>query len=190
MLSIKEQEALLNLVEFAVEKRPDNEVFISILNKLKSLSVEGVPCVPLFQTEEIDDCLHELKLLANQYVDTEGGSPMVVYDEIKTKMAGWLQYLATHKDRYIDAANHYEDILKDQLKVRVMYAITNEQGISLNQAEKVVKGDLRYTEYRDKVYEIRKYANKLKSSYDIYSRIWQGVIQSVSTSKKEQNHIN
>ncbi len=190
MLSNKELSALINLLSWASEKKPDNVEFKSMLDKFNSLTDLKVPEIPNYNTDDLDLCLDNLSKLTSEYSKLDGGSPMELYDNIKTAMTSQLEYLATHKDRFIDKANYFEDVLKDQLKVQLMYIIVNEQGISINQAEKVVKGDMRYVEYRDKVQELKEYASILKSAYNVYDKIWAGLLQSVSTSKQERNHSN
>lgn len=190
MLSNDEISDLIKLVNFAIEKRPDYTNFRSISDKLSSLTSELVPKITEYNTELLDKCLDNLKSLTDTYSGIDGGGDTGILESIKKRMSGELQFLATHKDKLIDKASHYEDILKDDLKVQLIYLIMKEQGISLNQSEKVVKGDIRYIEYRDQVYELRKYANKLKSLYDVYSKIWQGIIQSISTSRKEEKQVN
>lgn len=190
MLNSNELSVLLKLTNFACEKRPDDKTFRSISHKFNSLNELGVPNTPVYDTTLLDNCLENLKNINESYSKLDGGGDTGILEGLKRNMSGELQFLATHKDKLIDEAHKYEYILKDDLKVFLIYKIVKEQGISLNQAEKVVKGDIRYIEYRDRVFDLRHYANKLKSSYDVYSKIWQGIIQSVSTSRKEERQTN
>lgn len=136
------------------------------------------------QLDNLNKVMEELNKLVNDYVE-KPFTDVEAFDTIKREMAGYLESLSTLKDIFLNAASFNEEILKKQIRVELIDLLQTEEGYSFTKAKEYVEKDARYTAQRDRLEKLRRISTSIKTKYDYYMKIWQGVIQSVSTASKE-----
>ena len=107
-------------------------------------------------------------------------------------MTARLEFLMTCKDEFATQATYFEDYLIKQLRTTVLKDITetrkdeNGKATSVAQADKLVEIDSRYLAVKKEIQKIVELSDSIKTAYDFYMKMWQGVFQSVSTASKER----
>lgn len=134
----------------------------------------------------ISEVLSDLEGLTKSYSNLHDISDLEAYDKLKKQFASKLEYLATYKDILLDEVNHLDDILKKEMRIRLALNIKEEEGVSYSQADKMVDMDKRYTVPREQINNLERVANRVKTKYDFYMKLWQMIFQNVSTASKEK----
>lgn len=134
----------------------------------------------------ISEVLLDLEGLTKSYSNLHDISDLEAYDKLKKQFASKLEYLATYKDILLDEVNHLDDILKKEMRIRLALNIKEEEGVSYSQADKMVDMDKRYTVPREQINNLERVANRVKTKYDFYMKLWQMIFQNVSTASKEK----
>ena len=138
--------------------------------------------------KDVDDCLNQLKELTSLYSKMVDLQILQEYDVIKKRMTSLLDFLATLKDLMNNEVVYNEDVLKKEFKAQISKLISEEQGISLTQAEKIVFADERYRSQFKRLKPYIDYGQITKTKYDLYIRVLQSVTQSVSTASKQMQN--
>ena len=138
--------------------------------------------------KDVDDCLNQLKELTSLYSKMVDLQILQEYDVIKKRMTSLLDFLATLKDLINNEVVYNEDVLKKEFKAQISKLISEERGISLTQAEKIVFADERYRSQFKRLKPYIDYGQITKTKYDLYIRVLQSVTQSVSTASKQLNN--
>ena len=138
--------------------------------------------------KDVDDCLNQLKELTSLYSKMVDLQILQEYDVIKKRMTSLLDFLATLKDLINNEVVYNEDVLKKEFKAQISKLISEEQGISLTQAEKIVFADERYRSQFKRLKPYIDYGQNTKTKYDLYIRVLQSVTQSVSTASKQMQN--
>ena len=138
--------------------------------------------------KDVDDCLNQLKELTSLYSKMVDLQILQEYDVIKKRMTSLLDFLATLKDLINNEVVYNEDVLKKEFKAQISKLISEEQGISLTQAEKIVFADERYRSQFKRLKPYIDYGQITKTKYDLYIRVLQSVTQSVSTASKQMQN--
>ena len=168
-----------------------DKIIIEELNKINSVVNDNSFLLNFEVDEEIfkdvDDCLEQLKELTSLYSKMVDLQILQEYDVIKKRMTSLLDFLATLKDLINNEVVYNEDVLKKEFKAQISKLISEEQGISLTQAEKIVFADERYRSQFKRLKPYIDYGQITKTKYDLYIRVLQSVTQSVSTASKQLN---
>ena len=138
--------------------------------------------------KDVDDCLNQLKELTSLYSKMVALQILQEYHVIKKRMTSLLDFLATLKDLINNEVVYNEDVLKKEFKAQISKLISEEQGISLTQAEKIVFADERYRSQFKRLKPYIDYGQITKTKYDLYIRVLQSVTQSVSTASKQMQN--
>lgn len=138
--------------------------------------------------KEVEENLAQLKELTAVYSRMVDLHILQEYDTIKKRITSLLEYLSTLKDLLNNEVMFNEDILKKEFKAQITKLISEEQGVSLTQAEKLVYSDDRYSSQFRRLRPYVDYAQVTKTKYDFYIRILQSITQSVSTASKEMQN--
>ena len=138
--------------------------------------------------KDVDDCLNHLKELTSLYSKMVALQILQEYHVIKKRMTSLLDFLATLKDLINNEVVYNEDVLKKEFKAQISKLISEEQGISLTQAEKIVFADERYRSQFKRLKPYIDYGQITKTKYDLYIRVLQSVTQSVSTASKQMQN--
>ena len=169
-----------------------DKIIIEELNKINSVVNDNSFLLNFEVDEEIfkdvDDCLEQLKELTSLYSKMVDLQILQEYDVIKKRMTSLLDFLATLKDLINNEVVYNEDVLKKEFKAQISKLISEEQGISLTQAEKIVFADERYRSQFKRLKPYIDYGQITKTKYDLYIRVLQSVTQSVSTASKSLNN--
>lgn len=169
-----------------------DKIIIEELNKINSVVNDNSFLLNFEVDEEIfkdvDDCLEQLKELTSLYSKMVDLQILQEYDVIKKRMTSLLDFLATLKDLINNEVVYNEDVLKKEFKAQISKLISEEQGISLTQAEKIVFADERYRSQFKRLKPYIDYGQITKTKYDLYIRVLQSVTQSVSTASKQLNN--
>lgn len=136
---------------------------------------------------DVDECLAKLETFCKHYASLADLHLLSEYDVIKKEITVQLEYLATLKDMLNNEVNFNEDVLKKEIKSKVVTLIVEETGCSVSQAEKLVFADKRYSSQLRILRPYMDYAQITKTKYDFYMKMLQSVTQSVSTATKEMN---
>lgn len=123
--------------------------------------------------KDVDDCLNQLKELTSLYSKMVDLQILQEYDVIKKRMTSLLDFLATLKDLINNEVVYNEDVLKKEFKAQISKLISEEQGISLTQAEKIVFADERYRSQFKRLKPYIDYGQITKTKYDLYIRVLQ-----------------
>lgn len=169
-----------------------DKIIIEELNKINSV-INDNSFLLIFEVEEeifkdVDDCLEQLKELTSLYSKMVDLQILQEYDVIKKRMTSLLDFLATLKDLINNEVVYNEDVLKKEFKAQISKLISEEQGISLTQAEKIVFADERYRSQFKRLKPYIDYGQITKTKYDLYIRVLQSVTQSVSTASKQMQN--
>ena len=169
-----------------------DKIIIEELNKINSV-INDNSFLLNFEVEEeifkdVDDCLNQLKELTSLYSKMVDLQILQEYDVIKKRMTSLLDFLATLKDLINNEVVYNEDVLKKEFKAQISKLISEEQGISLTQAEKIVFADERYRSQFKRLKPYIDYGQITKTKYDLYIRVLQSVTQSVSTASKQMQN--
>lgn len=170
------------------------------VTKLRELSrkVGGlvVEDVEVYITEEkvaqVHQIIKELQYLITQYGKIADIGDLAQYDLIKKEMTVRLEFLMTCRNEFTFEASRLEDYLKKKLRTSILKEITetrkdeNGKATSVAQADKLVEIDARYLSFKTEVQKIVELSDAIRSQYDFYMKMWQGVFQSVSTASKER----
>lgn len=169
-----------------------DKIIIEELNKINSVINDNSFLLNFEVDKEIfkdvDDCLEQLKELTSLYSKMVDLQILQEYDVIKKRMTSLLDFLATLKDLINNEVVYNEDVLKKEFKAQISKLISEEQGISLTQAEKIVFADERYRSQFKRLKPYIDYGQITKTKYDLYIRVLQSVTQSVSTASKQLNN--
>lgn len=169
-----------------------DKIIIEELNKINSVVNDNSFLLNFEVDEEIfkdvDDCLEQLKELTSLYSKMVDLQILQEYDVIKKRMTSLLDFLATLKDLINNEVVYNEDVLKKEFKAQISKLISEEQGISLTQAEKIVFADERYRSQFKRLKPYIDYGQITKTKYDLYIRVLQSVTQSVSTASKQMQN--
>ena len=155
------------------------------VTKLRELSrkVGGlvVEDVEVYITEEkvaqVHQVIKELQYLITKYGKITDIGDLAQYDLI---------------NEFTFEASRLEDYLKKKLRTSILKEITetrkdeNGKATSVAQADKLVEIDARYLSFKTEVQKIIELSDAIRSQYDFYMKMWQGVFQSVSTASKER----
>lgn len=141
---------------------------------------------------QIDRVLKELEYLTNLYTSIVDIGDIIQYDRIKKEMTAKLEFLMTRKDEFATEASYLDDYLKKQYRTTILKDITesrkdeNGKATSVAQADKLVEIDARYLAVKKEIQKVSQLSDRIKTAYDFYMKMWQGVFQSVSTASKER----
>ena len=138
--------------------------------------------------KDVDDCLNQLKELTSLYSKMVDLQILQEYDVIKKRMTSLLYFLETLNYLINNELVYNEDVLKKEFKAQISKLISEEQGISLTQAEKIVFADERYRSQFKRLKPYIDYGQITKTKYDLYIRVLQSVTQSVSTASKQMQN--
>lgn len=179
-----------SLVDEAMSRTDDKVKLVKMADmrtKLEKLGQEKLNVtITQMQIDETNQVIADLQLITDEYANQSDISALEIYDSTKKKITSKLQYLATYKDIFMDEANYLEEVFKKEVRIRLAMEIKESEGVSFTQADKLVDNDVRYTELRKDVYYVKRIANKIKTKYDFYMKLWQMVFQNVSTASKEK----
>lgn len=179
-----------SLISEAMERTTDEVKLVKMEDMRKKVQAIGQERLDTSITQEqITDTnlvLSDLEAITNAYSMNTDISDLETYDKVKKQITGKLQYLATYKDIFLEETNYLEDVFKKEIRVRLTMAIKESEGVSFTQADKLVEGDVRYTELRKEIYYLKRLSTSIKNKYAFYMQFWQMVFQSVSTASKEK----
>ena len=192
MLTAKQDKWVVKCIENTI-KTLDNESQKEVIEELENIKknfTEGSVTRLEFKMshedlKEIDECLEQLEEISQFYSSVLDIHVTQEYDKIKKAMTPLLEYLATLKDTVNNDVSFNEDLLKKEIKAEVIQLLSEEKGISVTQAEKLVYTDPRYSKEFRRLRIYNDYANITKTKYDFYLRVLTNVTQSVSTASKE-----
>lgn len=142
--------------------------------------------------DQINQVLKELEYLTKLYTSIVDIGDIIQYDRIKKEMTAKLEFLMTRKDELATEASYLDDYLKKQYRTTILKDITesrkdeNGKATSVAQADKLVEIDARYLAVKKEIQKVSQLSDKIKTAYDFYMKMWQGVFQSVSTASKER----
>lgn len=138
------------------------------------------------QIAHTNEVIQELEKVTNEYASQTDMSVLEIYDSLKKRLTSNLQFLSTYKDVFMSELNHIEDVLKKEIRIKIVKDIQYSEDVSFTQADKLVEKDPRYVQLKKEVDSISRIANRIKTKYDFYLKFWQMVFQSVSTASKEK----
>ena len=98
----------------------------------------------------------------------------------------------TRKEEFATEAAYLDNYLKKEYRTTILKDITesrkdeNGKATSVAQADKLVEIDARYLAVKKEIQKVSQLSDKIKTAYDFYMKMWQGVFQSVSTASKER----
>lgn len=142
--------------------------------------------------EQIDQVLKELEYLTKLYTSIADIGDIIQYDRIKKEMTAKLEFLMTRKEEFATEAAYLDNYLKKEYRTTILKDITesrkdeNGKATSVAQADKLVEIDARYLAVKKEIQKVSQLSDKIKTAYDFYMKMWQGVFQSVSTASKER----
>ena len=142
--------------------------------------------------EQIDQVLKELEYLTKLYTSIADIGDIIQYDRIKKEMTAKLEFLMTRKEEFATEAAYLDNYLKKEYRTTILKDITenrrdeNGKATSVAQADKLVEIDARYLAVKKEIQKVSQLSDRIKTAYDFYMKMWQGVFQSVSTASKER----
>lgn len=183
-------EWIAKLIEESVDRAGSEEKKIKLEHLKNKILALGEFKFDVKVTEQdlkgINEVLSDLEKLTATYSSLHDISALEEYDKIKKQFASKLEFLSTYKDILLDEVNYLDDLLKKEFRITIALNIKEEEGVSFTQADKMVEMDKRYTVLRGQVDSLSRIANKVKTKYDFYMKLWQMIFQNVSTASKEK----
>lgn len=144
------------------------------------------------KVDRVNHVLKELEYLVSTYTKITDLGDLFQYDRIKKEMTARLEFLMTCKDEFATQASYLEDYLKKEYRTMILHDISenrkdeNGKSTSISQADKLVEIDARYLAVKKEIQKVSQLSDRIKTTYDFYMKMWQGVFQSVSTASKER----
>lgn len=179
--------------EVDVEKRDWLE---SLRNKILRLDTEDV-ALNITETDikEVNAVIAELENLVKRYTSIIDLGDISSYDLIKKQIGLRLLSLATFKLKFESERAYLEDYLKKEFRMKIVLDIMKThkdpsgKSVSQAQADKLVDLDSRFIAVKKAISDVIRNADNVKLMYDYYSKMWQGVLQSVSTAVQDKKSI-
>ena len=108
-------------------------------------------------------------------------------EKLKMQMGGYLGSFTPHVEVLYRVSQDYEDWVKKVTRERLATEIQNSQSISKAKALTLVESSPIYLKILQGKQEYVRVVSYLRSKSDFYNKLWQMVMQSVSSAKKHPN---
>jgi hypothetical protein len=139
---------------------------------------------------EVKDILVKLKHLSAAYVGMDNLYDLEGLERLKRDMTAQLEFLAEHhaRTKKFKTGGDYLEEIRKYIKSEATALISDEEKISVNQAEKLV---YQYSYYRDRVQlmeGVKSFFIKVEVMYKHYQDVLSSVVQSIASGKKDSNY--
>lgn len=156
----------------------------------KNLTVTSLVDYPEKFFIQVKDILIKLKGYSADYVGMDNLYDLEGLERLKRDMTAQLEFLAEHhaRTKKFKTAGDYLEETRKFIKSEAIALIVEKEGISINQAEKVV---YEYAYYRDRVKlmeGVKAFFIKVEVMYKHYQDVLSSVVQSISSGKKDSNY--
>lgn len=156
----------------------------------KKLKVSDLVTYPEQYFIQVKNILLKLKELSKQYVEMDNLYDLEGLERIKRDMTAQLEFLAEHhaRTKKFKTGGDYLEEVRKFIKAEAIALKVEEEGISINQAEKVV---YEYPYYTDKVKlmeAVKAFFIKVEIMYRHYQDVLSSVVQSIASGKKDSNY--
>ena len=138
------------------------------------------------EATEVLKCLHEDTM---SYASLDNLYDMETMERIKRTMVGNLELLGEHYARVkkFKTIGDYLEEVRKAVKAEAIEVICDEQGISINQAEKVVYNHPYYKERVEVMQQLKSFFILVEIKYERYSDTLNNIRQSLSLVRKDPN---
>lgn len=156
-------------------------------NKLKVTDLVAYPEKFFIQ---VRDCLKLLKTYSNEYVTMDNLYDLEGLETLKRKMTAQLELLAEHhaRTKKFKTGGDYLEEVRKFIKSEAISLVAEEEGLSVNQAEKVVYNYSYYKERVDLMADVKAFFIKVEVMYKHYQDVLSSVVQSIASGKKDSNY--
>jgi hypothetical protein len=156
----------------------------------KKLKVKDLVDYPEKYFIQVKDILLNLKTLSAQYVEMDNLYDLEGLERLKRDMTAQLEFLAEHhaRTKKFKTAGDYLEEHRKFIKSEAIALKVEEDGISINQAEKVI---YEYPYYKDRVElmeSVKAFFIKVEIMYRHYQDVLSSVVQSIASGKKDSNY--
>lgn len=200
VFTAKEISYLTAFLEHAYKKAEGDEVkqngIEELRDKVLRLNTDDIQLSVTADTiREVNSVIGELENLVKRYASISDLGDIASYDLIKKQIGIRLLTLATYKLKFESERTYLEDYIKKEFRMKIVLDIMKTQkdpsgkSVSQTQADKLVEVDSRFIAVKKAVADVVKTADNVKIMYDYYSKMWQGVLQSVSTAVQDKKSI-
>lgn len=139
---------------------------------------------------QVKNILLELKALSQEYTSMDNLYDLEGLESIKRKMTAQLEFLAEHhaRTKQFKTGGDYLEETRKFIKSEAIALIVEGDGVSINQAEKVVYEKAYYRERVELMGGVKAFFIKVEVMYKHYQDTLSSVVQSIASGKKESNY--
>lgn len=139
---------------------------------------------------QVKDILVELKTLSNEYTTMDNLYDLEGLETLKRNMTAQLEFLAEHhaRTKKFKTGGDYLEETRKFIKSEAIALIVEKEGVSINQAEKVVYQDMYYKERVQLMEGLKAFFIKVEIMYRHYQDTLSSVVQSIASGKKDSNY--
>lgn len=157
------------------------------MSELKVNDLIDYPEAKFVEAKEIIDICHEI---TTRYISMDNLYDADGLEELKRELTAQLELFASHfatVKRFKTKGDYLEELRK-QVKAEAIIKLTEEEGISINQAEKVVYASEYYTNRIKLMESLKSWFIKIDTLYINYKDMLNSIIQSISLVRKDPNY--
>lgn len=139
---------------------------------------------------QVRDCLKLLKEYSNDYVNMDNLYDLEGLESLKRKMTAQLELLAEHhaRTKKFKTGGDYLEEVRKFIKSEAINLVAEEEGLSVNQAEKVVYNYSYYKDRVDLMKDVKAFFIRVEVMYKHYQDVLSSVVQSIASGKKDSNY--
>jgi hypothetical protein len=156
----------------------------------KELTVTELVDYPEKYFIQVKDNLLKLKDLSAQYVEMDNLYDLEGLERLKRDMTAQLEFLAEHhaRTKKFKTSGDYLEEHRKFIKSEAIALKVEEDGISINQAEKVIYEYPYYKERVELMVNVKAFFIKVEIMYRHYQDVLSSVVQSIASGKKDSNY--
>jgi hypothetical protein len=148
--------------------------------------------VPNYSKKHFDEAtaiMQELHEDTMAYASLDNLYDLETMERLKRSMVGHLEFLGEHYARVkkFKTIGDYLEETRKSIKAEAIDLIVNEEGLSVNQAEKVVYNNEFYKERVEAMQQLKAFFIKVEVMYERYTDVLNNIRQSLSLVRKDPN---
>lgn len=157
---------------------------------MSDLKVSHLVSYPEGYFVEIKGIMQKLHALNVEYTTADSLYDLEGLERIKRGFTAQLELLANHyaRTKRFKTMGDYLEETRKQVKAEAINILVKDEGISINQAEKVVYGFKYYQDRIALMEALKAFFIRVEVMYNNYKETLNSVVQSISLCKKDPNY--
>jgi hypothetical protein len=157
---------------------------------MSGLKVSSLVDFPEKYFKEIKNILYELHQVTVSYASADALYDVEGLEKLKRGATAQLELLANHyaRTKRFKTMGDYLEETRKQVKAETIKLIVANEGLSVNQAEKMVYADDYYKDRIALMETLKAFFIRVEIMYENYKNLLKSIIQSISLCKKDPNY--